>query len=162
MSKNISMQQRQPRSLLLLCGFLVVVIGAGAFIGTQTTPGAWYDALDKPPFNPPSWVFAPVWFTLYVLIAIAGWRTALREGFLGAGMSLWGLQMVLNWAWSPAFFTAENLWLAVLIILPMLATILAFIAYSWLRDRLSAWLFVPYALWVGFASFLNISLAALN
>ena len=70
--------------------------------------------------------------------------------------------MVLNWAWSPAFFTAENLWLGVLVILPMLATILAFIAYSWPRDRLSAGLFVPYALWVGFASLLNISLAVLN
>lgn len=161
MNQKLSAQIRRPQSLALLLGFLVLVVGIGAFIGTRTAPGLWYANLDKPPFNPPNWIFAPVWLALYVMIAIAGWRTVLREGF-GLGAGLWALQMALNWAWSPAFFAAENLWLGVAVILPMLAAILAFIAYSWPRDRLAAWLFVPYALWVAFASLLNISLAALN
>ena len=62
---------KQPRALVTLMVFLVVVIGVGAIIGTQTAPGAWYAGLEKPRFNPPNWIFGPVWFTLYVLIAIA-------------------------------------------------------------------------------------------
>jgi benzodiazapine receptor len=135
---------KQPRSLAVLAAFLIVVIGIGSFIGTQTPPGAWYEALEKPFFNPPDRVFGPVWFTLYALIAIAGWRTFLAGPFT-FGMALWVIQMVLNWAWSPSFFGAENLWLALAIIIPMLATILAFIAERWNKDRVSAILFMPYA-----------------
>lgn len=161
MSENSAAQLRQPRPLFLLAGFLVAVIGVGAFIGTQTAPGLWYANLEKPPFNPPNEVFGPVWFALYVLIAIAGWRTLLREG-MGLGMGLWGLQMLLNWLWSPAFFMAENLWLGVAVILPMLAAIIAFILHRWNRDRIAALLFLPYAAWVAFATLLNVSLAVLN
>ena len=68
---------RTPRALGLLAVFLLVVIVAGGFIGVANLPDGWYQALAKPPFNPPNWVFGPVWFALYVLIAIAGWRTFL-------------------------------------------------------------------------------------
>lgn len=152
---------KNPRALIGLAAFIVVVVGVGAFIGTQTAPGLWYAGLEKPPFNPPNWVFGPVWFTLYVMIAIAGWRTFMAEGF-GAAMGLWIAQMLLNWAWSPTFFGAENLWLALAVIVPMLATILAFIAKCWTRDRTAALLFIPYAAWVSFATLLNLSLALLN
>ena len=152
---------RQPRSLLMLAAFLVLVVGIGAFIGTQTAPGLWYAGLEKPPFNPPNWVFGPVWFILYVLIAIAGWRTALASP-RSLGMGLWVVQMLLNWVWSPAFFAAENLWLGLAVIVPMLAAILAFIVERWNRDRVSALLFIPYAAWVAFATLLNASLALLN
>lgn len=152
---------KRPRPLLLLAAFLIVVIGVGALIGTQTRPGLWYAGLEKPPFNPPDWVFGPVWFTLYALIAVAGWRTALRAP-VSLAMGLWIAQMLLNWAWSPAFFIAESLWLALAIILPMLAAILAFIAERWRNDRAAALLFLPYAAWVGFATLLNASLIALN
>lgn len=150
-----------PRNWLILAGFLVVVIGVGSLVGVSTAPGEWYAGLDKPPFNPPNWIFAPVWFTLYVLIAIAGWRTFLREP-AGAAMFLWIAQMVLNWLWSPTFFILHWLWPAGVVILAMLAMILAFIAVSWRRERLAALLFVPYAAWVGFASLLNLSIAILN
>ncbi|WP_421950701.1 TspO/MBR family protein [Pelagibacterium sp.] len=152
---------KQPRALATLAIFLVIVIGVGALIGTQTAPGAWYAGLEKPPFNPPNWIFGPVWFTLYVLIAIAGWRTCLA-GPVSAGMGLWVGQMVLNWAWSPAFFAAQNLWLALAIIVPMLVLILAYIVNRWSRDRASALFFVPYAAWVSFATLLNASLIVLN
>lgn len=161
MSTHTSSELKNPRALVLLAAFLVVVIGVGSFIGTQTAPGVWYASLDKPPFNPPNWVFGPVWFVLYVLIAIAGWRTFLR-GAASRGMGLWVGQMVLNWAWSPAFFLAENLWAAFAIIIPMLGLILAFIVERWNVDRAAALMFMPYAAWVSFASLLNLSLAILN
>lgn len=152
---------RQPRTIVWLAVFLIAVIGTGALIGTQTAPGAWYAGLEKPPFNPPNWVFGPVWFTLYIMIAIAGWRTFIAAP-ASVAMALWAGQMVLNWVWSPAFFAAENLWLAMIIIVPMLAAILAFIVNVWPRDRVSALLFVPYAAWVSFATVLNLSLLVLN
>src|SRR5690554_7484307 len=116
---------RSPRKLLLLAAFVAVVVAVGALIGSQTDPGAWYAALDKPPFNPPNWVFGPVWFMLYVLIGFAGWRTFVRSP-KSVQMRLWVGQMLLNWIWSPVFFGAENLWLALAVIVPMLGTIIAF------------------------------------
>lgn len=152
---------KSPRALLLLGVFLAAVIGVGALIGVSTAPGEWYADLQKPPFNPPNWLFGPVWFALYVMIAIAGWRTFLHQP-TGLGMKLWYGQMLLNWLWSPTWFTLHLLWPAFIVIAAMLALIVAFIANRWSRDRLSAWLFVPYALWVGFASLLNLSIAILN
>jgi len=152
---------KSPRALMLLGIFLAIVIGVGAAIGVVTAPGEWYDSLQKPPFNPPSWLFAPVWTTLYVLIAIAGWRTFLGEPN-STGMKLWYAQMVLNWIWSPVFFVLHGLWPAFFIIVVMWAAIAAFILNRWNRDRISAWLFVPYLAWVSFATLLNVSLAILN
>jgi tryptophan-rich sensory protein len=121
---------RQLRALALLAVFLIAVIGIGAFIGTQTAPGTWYAGLGKSFFNP-NRILGPVWFTLYAMIAIAGWRTFLAAP-ASAAMALWAGQMAPNWLWSPAF-TAENLWPAMIIIVPMLAAILAFIVNSWCR-----------------------------
>ncbi len=161
MSTLTSAELKSPRSLITLAVFLVVVMGVGALIGVGTAPGQWYANLDKPPFNPPSWIFAPVWTTLYVLIAVAGWRTFLAEPN-GLGMKLWYGQMALNWLWSPTFFTLHMLWPAFIVIIAIFALILAFIFNRWDRDRIAAGLFVPYAAWVGFASLLNLSIAALN
>ena len=137
------------------------MLGGGLLIGYATLPGAWYASLIKPPFNPPSWVFAPAWTILYVLIAVAGWRTWLREP-AGAAMKIWGAQLVLNFAWSPTFFGAKLMGPALVVILALLASIVLFIATVWNRDRLSGWLFVPYAAWVAFATLLNASLLLLN
>jgi len=141
--------------------FLILVVGGGLTIGFLTAPGAWYAGLAKPSFNPPNWLFAPVWTALYVLIAIAGWRTFERDRS-GWPMRLWWAQLALNFLWSPVFFTAHQIGVALVIILLLLAAILAFIAASWRQDRVAAWLFVPYAAWVAFASVLNSSIWALN
>lgn len=158
---TLAQDWRAPRSLILLVVFLAVVIGVGASIGVVTAPGEWYASLNKPPFNPPNWLFAPVWFALYVLIAVAGWRTFLRAPN-GTAMKLWYGQMVLNWLWTPTFFLLQWLWPAVVVIVAMLITMIAFILRSWNEDRPSAWMFVPYAAWVSFATLLNTSIAILN
>lgn len=159
---DTSTDWRSGRSLALLFFFLVLVIGVGSLIGIVTAPAEWYAGLNKPPFNPPSWLFAPVWFVLYVFIAIAGWRT-FRRAPTGPAMWLWGGQMVLNWLWSPVFFVLHWLWPAFAVIFILLILIVAFITVSARQgDRASAWLFAPYAAWVGFASVLNFSIAFLN
>jgi tryptophan-rich sensory protein len=145
-------------SLLL---FLILVLGGGLLIGYATLPGAWYASLIKPPFNPPNWVFAPAWTLLYVLIAVAGWRTWVREP-AGAAMKIWVVQLVLNFGWSPTFFGSKLMGPALVVILALLVSIGLFIATVWNRDRVSGWLFAPYAAWVAFATLLNASLLLLN
>jgi tryptophan-rich sensory protein len=146
------------RSLL---AFLALVLGGGLLIGYATVPGAWYAQLAKPPFNPPDWIFAPVWAALYVLIAIAGSRTRQREPS-GVAMGLWWTQLVLNFLWSPIFFAWHRIDLAFIVIALLFAAIVGFIAASWRRDTLAVWLFAPYAAWVAFATLLNGSLFILN
>jgi len=161
MNSSTHAGHQTPNTWLILAGFLVVVIGVGAFIGTQSTPGTWYESLEKPPFNPPSWVFGPVWFTLYAMIAVAGWRIFTTPD-TGLARTLWVAQMLLNWAWSPVWFNAQMIWPAFAIIVAMWLAIVGFILVTWKRDRLAALLFVPYLAWVSFASVLNLSIGLLN
>lgn len=141
--------------------FLILVMGGGILIGTLTAPGAWYAALNKPAFNPPNWVFAPVWTTLYVLIAMAGWRQYEARDH-GSLMGLWWTQMLLNFLWSPTFFVLQKPWLAVVAIAALWGAIVLFIRGTWHLDRLSALAFIPYLAWVSFATILNLSIAMLN
>lgn len=146
---------------LALLVFIVVVLGAGALIGYSTLPGEWYAGLAKPFFNPPNWIFGPVWSVLYILIAIAGWRVWSVDPS-GAAMRVWLAQLLLNFLWSPTFFGLHRPGSALLVILLLLVAILAFIALARRRDRVAAWLFVPYALWVAFATLLNAAIWRLN
>jgi tryptophan-rich sensory protein len=141
--------------------FLFVVPGAGLLIGMLNRPGAWYAALIKPSFNPPDAVFAPVWSVLFLLIAVAGFRAFEAEP-RGVSTRLWGLQMILNFAWSPIFFSLHRMDVALGVIVALFAVIVAFVWRQWTTDRLAAALFIPYAGWVSFAAVLNASLLHLN
>jgi tryptophan-rich sensory protein len=145
-------------SLLL---FLALVVGGGLVIGSLTVPGGWYAQLVKPAFNPPGWLFAPVWTALYILIAIAGWRVWERNRNSWP-MRLWWAQLVLNFLWTPIFFRAHLIGLALADIVLLLAVILGFIVTAWRIDKTAALLFVPYAAWVAFAAILTASILALN
>jgi len=142
-------------------GFLVFVVGGRLVIGFLTVPGEWYAQLNKPAFNPPNWIFAPVWTVLYVMIAVAGWRTFERNRS-DWSMRSWWLQLGLNFLWSPVFFTAHQIGAALLIILLLFVAVIGFIVMSLRQDRVAAWLFAPYAVWVMFASMLNGAIWLLN
>lgn len=148
-------------SWLTRIAFLALVIGGGLTIGALTAPGDWYAALNKPSFNPPGWVFGPVWTVLYLLIAMVGWR-AYAAGPTRSRMRLWWVQMGLNFLWSPVFFVLHRPDWAVFVIAALLLTLFALLRLSWHADRLSAWALVPYVAWVSFASLLNISIVLLN
>ena len=149
------------KKILTYVLFIVLVVGFGALSGVSNMPGEWYQSLEQPFFQRPSWVFGPVWTTLYVLIAIAGARTWLEAPASGR-MQVWFAQMVLNFLWSPAFFGSESPILGLLVIIPLLVSIIVFVRLCWNRDRVSGWLFVPYIAWVGFATLLNLSIVVLN
>nr|WP_255699907.1 TspO/MBR family protein [Jiella avicenniae] len=140
--------------------FLLVSVGGGALIGLSVETGGWYAALQKPGFNPPDWVFAPVWGTLYILIGLAGWRIW-RAGIAPA-QRLWWLQLALNFVWPPVFFAAHALGAAMIVILALDAAVVAFLAATWRAERVSALLFLPYLAWVAYASLLNAALWWLN
>lgn len=141
--------------------FIVSIVLVGFLTGISNQPGLWFDALQKPFFQPPNWLFGPVWTVLYVMIAVAGARVWLAAPW-SAPMGLWVGQMLLNLLWSPAFFGLHNPELALAIVVPLVTVNVAFIAVSWKSDRIAALLFAPYALWTGFASLLNGAIVYLN
>jgi translocator protein len=148
-------------NLRLLFVFIAIALGGGTLIGFSSMPGAWYEGLAKPPFNPPNWVFGPVWSVLYVLIGIAGARSFGRDKSSMA-MRLWWAQMVLNFIWPVVFFTLQSPAAALVVILGLLAMIIGFVIQTWRADRLSAMLFLPYLAWVAFACLLNGAIWWLN
>lgn len=155
------MAKQSYQKWIALAAFILLVLGGGFFIGANTLPGAWYAALNKPFFNPPNWIFAPVWSILYIMIAIAGWRIWCLVP-KSALMMIWFAQLALNFFWSPTFFTAQNLVLAAIIIVIMIALTVLFITRSCKVDKISAYLMVPYLAWISFAALLNVSLWWLN
>jgi benzodiazapine receptor len=151
------------RSFLGLTGWLAASFAA-AWIGSRYLPGAWYASLAKPSWNPPSWIFAPVWTVLYGLMAVAAWLVWRRAGFRGAAaaLSLFLVQLVLNALWSYLFFGLHRPGVAFLDIVALFAAIVAVAALFWRQDSRAGALMIPYAIWVGFASCLNLALWRMN
>lgn len=149
-------------SLLVLAGFVLAAFAA-ATPAALWPPGEWYAGLAKPDWNPPSWVFGPVWSTLYVMMGVAAWRVW-RGAQPGRVVALrwWWAQLALNALWSPLFFGAQRLDLALGEIMLLLIAIVATMRAA-RRCDLVAWLLLwPYLMWVSFASYLNLTLWSLN
>ena len=145
---------------LALC-LAVSAIGAAVTAGSV---GTWYQALAKPPFNPPNWIFAPVWTVLFFMMALAGWRVWRREGLRQArwALTLFALQLGLNLSWSIVFFGLRSIGAALVESVVLLLAIVATTVVFWQRDRVAGILFIPYAAWVAFATVLNAALWQLN
>jgi translocator protein len=155
---------RRPVVLATIAG--APVIAASVLGQLATYPNlAWYAGLAKPSFNPPNWVFAPVWTALYVLMAISVWRILrLASGTDGRApaLALFFIQLAANAAWSWMFFAAHSPLLGLVNVLPQLALVVATaIAFARL-DRAAALCLAPLAAWVAFASVLNAAVWRLN
>lgn len=151
--------------LLVALPFFAAALAAAASGAVFQINGAWYQGLAAPSFRPPAWLFGPVWTVLYILIAAAGTRLALRaDGSLlaGACLGLWALQMVLNALWTPVFFGAHDLRAALVVIVALLAVIAVLAVLAWRIDRAAALMLLPYLGWVGFATVLNAAYWWLN
>ncbi len=141
---------------------------AAAFLGslaTQPQITGWYATVIKPSFNPPNWIFGPVWTLLFAMMAYAAFRILQRPaGTPGRSnaLKLFFLQLVMNASWSWAFFGSQSPLLGLLVIVPLLLMILGTIMLFRPLDRLAGALLVPYALWVSFATLLNMSIWWLN
>lgn len=149
------------RRLAMALFFLACALAAAAG-GALWPPGEWYAALAKPSWNPPSWVFGPVWTTLYLMIAAAGWLVWRAAGPGRRALALWVVQMALNALWTPAFFGAHQPFVGLVVITALWGTVLAFASAAWRVSRAASLLFVPYLLWVSFAAALNAALWWMN
>lgn len=144
---------------------LCQLVGAVGALTTETGGSPWYEALEKPSFQPPGWVFGPVWTLLYALMGIAAWRVwrlgVARPGVRRA-LTLFGVQLGLNAIWSPIFFGAHAIGIALGVLTALwLALVLTIVAFRPL-DKTAALLLTPYLAWVTFATVLNASIVALN
>lgn len=150
------------RSWLSLLPFLLAVAVASGVGGLAAASSSQtYRSLELPPYAPPSWVFGPVWTVLYVMIAVAGWL-AWRSGGGRPAMTAWGVQLVLNLAWTPLFFAADLYRVALVEIVVLLAAVAATVVVFRRTSTAAAWLFAPYLAWVAFATALNAGIVVLN
>jgi len=151
---------------LALLAFLVLCFGVAGVAGWITRPeiGGWYAGIRKPAWNPPSWVFGPVWTALYAMMAVAGWLVWQAEPGPQRTRVLWlfAIQLALNFAWSPLFFNLHRTGLAAIEIMFLWAAIGAFTVMAWDASRTASLLFIPYWAWVSFAAVLNITIWRLN
>jgi tryptophan-rich sensory protein len=138
-----------------------LVAAAGAYF-TITGRGSWYEAIERPEWNPPNWVFGPVWTLLYILMGIAFYLVWKSGKPARLAMILWCVQLGLNFLWSYLFFGQHQIgWALVEIIalwLAILATIFAFAKIN----KGASWLLVPYISWVSFAAILNYAIWIMN
>lgn len=145
---------------LLLC---FAAAGVGSSVTIPQIP-TWYAEINKPSFNPPNWIFGPVWTTLYLMMAFSVWLVWMKAGWLDApgALGVFCFQLLLNVAWSVIFFGLENPTAAAIEIVLLWAAIGATIALFWRHSRIAALLLTPYLAWVSFAAVLNFSIMALN
>ena len=145
--------------VLFYASTLVAAGGAIWFVG-DLNANKWI----VPTIAPPAWLFGPVWTILYLLIATSGYRiSSLKSSNLkNIALGLWALQMCLNTLWTPVFFGAFDLQGALGIIVILWLTIVAYIVVSFKIDRASSYLFMPYWVWVSFATALNFSYILVN
>ena len=149
---------------LVLAGFIVLCLGIGTIAGLVTADASvtWFPTLKKPSFNPPSWVFAPVWSLLYIMMAIAAWRVWLEGSIAKPALNLFFIQLVLNFAWSLLFFGLHSPALALIDIVAMWIMIVLTMRAFFKIAKPSGWLLAPYLAWVSFATILNASIWWLN
>ena len=149
----------------VLAAFLIACFFAAGLGWVFTNPGLpWLATLQKPRLNPPDWVFAPVWTTLYTMMAVSGWFICRTEPSMNrsAALTLFALQLVLNVAWTAIFFYMRRPGLALIEIVVLWGAIWGYVFFTSRTSGVAAWLFVPYGLWVTFALYLNVGLWQLN
>ncbi|MBU0591749.1 tryptophan-rich sensory protein [Candidatus Micrarchaeota archaeon] len=153
------------KNILYLIGFIILCELAGligSFFTIQSVQG-WYLTLIKPEFNPPSWIFAPVWTTLYALMGISAYlvfTSGKKES--KSALLIFGGQLILNTLWSIIFFGLQSPFLAFLTIIVLWAMIVWTIYAFYHISKKSAVLLIPYILWVSFAAVLNYFIMVLN
>jgi translocator protein len=146
---------------------VVVCLAIGSLSGVATTDAitGWYATITKPSFNPPNWIFGPVWTILYIMMGIAAgliWKAGWERKDVKTALGIFTAQLLLNGLWSLIFFAWESPRLALVEILVLLVFIL-FTMVSFKRvSTVAAYLLLPYLLWVSFATVLNASIWWLN
>ena len=143
---------------ILLITFLASAIGG---FTTTSFKEPWYSQIILPSFNPPSWVFAPVWTTLYIMMSVAIWKIWINSFDLKL-LKLYFIHLFFNGTWSIVFFGFHKIGLALINLIIIIAFIIVLMKKYSIRDRFSFYLMIPYFLWSSYALILNSSIFLLN
>ncbi|MDN3588167.1 TspO/MBR family protein [Pedobacter aquatilis] len=144
---------------------LTLSIGALGGLATAKSVQTWYPTLNKPSFNPPNWLFAPVWTSLYIIIGIAAYLVWVKRDKIEhfpRTVALYLIQLILNLSWSFIFFYLHEIGFALAEIIMLLIAIMANAITFYKIDKVAGLLFIPYILWVSFATFLTYNIFILN
>jgi len=150
---------------ILITVAICLFVGFLSSFATQSSISDWYVSLNKPSFNPPNWIFAPVWTTLYVLMGIAAgiiWNKGSYHKWVKTALYHFMFQLIFNAAWSIVFFGMRSPGYALLVIIILLILIVLTIRWFRIINKTAALLLIPYLLWVSFATILNYSIWVLN
>jgi benzodiazapine receptor len=148
-------------SIFIILCLVIEIVGS---FWTRETVSTWYPTLEKPLWTPPDWVFGPVWFCLYIMIAVAGWLIYRAKYSYQRTNALifYGTQLALNFIWSFLFFSLRSPLLGLIDIILLWIFINLTIIKAWSVSRLAAFLLIPYLVWVTYAVSLNIGICILN
>ena len=149
---------------LTFLSFLAITFSASLIGGLATIKfkEPWYSLLNKPTFNPPDWIFGPVWTSLYLMMTVAIWLYCHTNNKDSNTIYIYFIHLVFNTTWSVVFFVFHNMVLALIVLIILIALIINLILRFKRVKKLSAYLMIPYLLWCGFALILNTSLIMLN
>ena len=144
----------------LFLTFLAACGGAAA-TGAMFQPGPWYDALQKPSWTPPNWLFPVAWTTLYLLMSLSAMRVAQLPD-AGQALAFWAMQIAFNTLWTPVFFGLRRMRAALVVMAFLWLSVAATTFAFWQMDWLAGLMFTPYLVWVSVAGALNFSVWRLN
>ncbi|MFM7654082.1 MAG: tryptophan-rich sensory protein TspO [Paracoccaceae bacterium] len=144
----------------LFLTFLAACGGAAA-TGAMFQPGPWYDALQKPAWTPPNWLFPVAWTTLYLLMSLSAMRVAQLPD-AGQALAFWALQIAFNTLWTPVFFGLRRMRAAMVVMVLLWLSVAATTVAFWQVDWVAGLMFLPYLAWVTVAGALNFSVWRLN
>ncbi|RMB58616.1 tryptophan-rich sensory protein [Dokdonia sinensis] len=153
------------RTKLLIAIGICLLVGLIGSMATQTSVSGWFETLEKPSWNPPSWLFAPVWTLLYILMGVAAalvWNKGFHQKGVQKALYIFGFQLLLNAFWSIIFFALRApLWALVEIVILFITIILTIKAFKPI-SKTAAYLLIPYTLWIAFATLLTLEIVRLN
>lgn len=142
--------------------FFVLACAAAASSGIFFRPDAWYRNLNKPPWQPPDWLFGPVWLVLYISIAVSGWLVWRSGGDVALPIAIYGLHLVFNALWSAVFFGMRRPGWALVEIGGLWLSLVAVIVLFHPHNAVAAYMLLPYLAWASFAAVLNLSIVRRN
>jgi benzodiazapine receptor len=165
--KGRFIQEMKTRGIAILVAAILIPMTAAVIGSAFTTPEipGWYESLNKPFFQPPNWLFGPVWTILYIMMGISAyliWKRGLEREEIKNCFLFFILQITLNVLWSIIFFGLKELLFAFVELAFLWIAILVYIISAYKIDRRAAYLFIPYLAWVSFAGVLNFSVWLLN
>jgi tryptophan-rich sensory protein len=150
---------------LIIAILICQMIGLIGAVFTSSSVSTWYVTLTKPSFNPPNWVFAPVWTTLYIMMGISVflvWEQGLEDQKVKMSLSIFGIQLILNLSWTIIFFGLKSTMGGLVVIIILWFLILLTILHFYKLSKVAGIILLPYIMWVSFATVLNTAIVILN